>query len=217
MTSVGEYDAVVFDLDGVLVDSIAVMERAFCLAFAECGGRGAPPFTEFVRRSGGHLPAILAAMSLPAGMVEPFVRESRRLISEIHPFTGIFSVLDELSRRGVRLAVATGKTNSRASEVLRHTGLAAYFSVVVGSDDVATPKPAPDMVLRALADLAVEPADALFVGDSVADLRCGAAAGTDVAAALWGHGDPDALRAERPDHVVDLPTGLLALRAPARA
>lgn len=217
MSSGGDYHAVVFDLDGVLVDSIGVMERAFSVAFAECGGLDAPPFGEFVRRSGGHLPAILAAMSLPLEMVEPFVRESRRLIAEVCPFAGVVAVLDELSRRGTRLAVATGKTNSRASEVLHHTGLAPYFPVVVGSDDVAAPKPAPDMVVRALADLAVEPADALFVGDSVADLRCGAAAGCDVAAALWGHGDPDALRAEEPDHLVDGPAGLLALRAPARA
>ena len=75
--------AVVFDLDGVLVDSIEVMQEAFQRAYNEVVGPGEAPIEEYLRHLGRHMPDSLALMGLPAAMYEPFVRFSRDLVHHI--------------------------------------------------------------------------------------------------------------------------------------
>lgn len=78
-------------------------------------------------------------------------------------------------------------------------GLLPLLDHVVGADEVSRPKPAPDIVLRALELLDTDPADALMVGDAPADLASARAAGVVAVAALWDESDPGTLRAAGPD------------------
>ncbi len=214
------FRAVVFDLDGVLVNSIDAMHEAFQRAYNEVAAPGPAPFSEYVTHLGRHMPDTLQIMGLPADMYPAFVRFSRELVHQVPPCEGAGELLDGLRTAGTALAVATGKAQDRAEHVLGAVGLLGRLDAVVGSDEVARGKPAPDIVLLALDRLGVEPDDAVMVGDSPLDLRAGQAAGTTVAAALWGQGRPADLLACAPDIVgrscADLATQLRARAGPAR-
>lgn len=193
--------AVVFDLDGVLIDSIDVMRRAFDLAHKEIVGVGDAPFQDYLPHLGRHMPDTLRIMGLPAEMYPRFVWHSRQLVGEVPQCDGADDLLDGLRRAGVALAVATGKAHDRAEHVLAAVGLLDRLDAVVGSDEVARGKPAPDIVLLALDRIGVAPAQAIMVGDSPLDLVAGRSAGTRVAAALWGQGAESDLLACTPDLV----------------
>ncbi|MFB0619040.1 HAD-IA family hydrolase [Streptomyces sp. AGS-58] len=203
--------AVVFDLDGVIVDSFAVMREAFAVAYAETVGDGPAPFEEYVRHQGRYFPDIMRIMGLPPEMEEPFVRESYRLAHRVEVFDGVVELLLTLRVRGLRLAVATGKSGERARSLLDGLGLLPFFAHVIGSDEVARPKPAPDIVLRALELLDVGPGQAIMVGDAPTDLASARDAGVASAAALWVGPDEAELLAAGPDAVLRRPLDLLAL------
>ncbi|MFF8727217.1 HAD-IA family hydrolase [Streptomyces sp. NPDC015171] len=201
--------AVVFDLDGVLVNSFAVMRQAFTTAYAEVVGDGDAPFEEYERHLGRYFPDIMRIMGLPPEMEAPFVRESYRLAPLVPVFDGVPEMLRQLRARGVGLAVATGKSGPRARSLLEQLGLLPLFTVVIGSDEVAHPKPAPDIVLKALGVLGSDPARTVMVGDAVTDLTSARSAGVTAVAALWGETDEETLLAEKPDAVLRTPADIL--------
>lgn len=207
--------AVIFDLDGVLVDSFAVMREAFTIAYAEVVGPGEPPFEEYERHLGRYFPDIMRIMGLPLAMEEPFVRESYRLASQVVLFDGVRDLLRTLREQGLGLAVATGKSGPRARHLLGELGVLSMFDHVIGSDEIARPKPAPDIVVRALALLGASPTEAMMIGDAVADLESARGAGVTAVAALWGEADAAELIAAAPDAVLRRPADLLALVLPA--
>nr|AXL06695.1 phosphoglycolate phosphatase [uncultured bacterium] len=204
--------AVIFDLDGVIVDSFAVMSEAFAIAYAEVVGDGPAPFAEYRRHLGRFFPDIMAIMGLPLEMEEPFVRESYRLADQVTVFDGVVELLLTLRTRGLRLAIATGKSGPRARSLLDRLGLLPFFAHVIGSDEVARPKPAPDIVRHALDLLDVPAQRAIMVGDAPTDLASAQGADVASAAALWAPlDDVDALLAAGPDVVLQRPSDLLAL------
>jgi AHBA synthesis associated protein len=209
-TSMPVRHAVIFDLDGVIVDSFAVMSEAFAIAYAEVVGDGPAPFEEYRRHLGRYFPDIMRIMNLPPAMEEPFVRESSRLADQVTVFDGVIELLLTLRVRGLRLAVATGKSGVRARSLLDRLGLLPFFAYVIGSDEVARPKPAPDIVRRALSLLDLPAERAIMVGDAPTDLA--SAQGADVAsvAALWAVSDEAELLAAGPDVVLRRPADLLA-------
>ncbi|MFF7649483.1 HAD-IA family hydrolase [Streptomyces sp. NPDC007983] len=203
--------SVVFDLDGVLVNSFAVMREAFTLAYAEVVGEGEPPFEEYNRHLGRYFPDIMRIMGLPLEMEAPFVRESYRLAHRVEMFDGVPELLSELRDRGLGLAVATGKSGPRARSLLEGLGILPLFDIVLGSDEVARPKPAPDIVLKAMEVLGARPERTVMVGDAVTDLASARGAGVTAVAALWGETEEEALLAAEPDVVLREPAELLSL------
>jgi AHBA synthesis associated protein len=200
----------VFDLDGVLVDSHEVMGQAFAAAYAKVVGDGPAPFAEYLRYQGLYFPDIMLKMGLPLEMEEPFVQESYRLADQVPVIDGVVDLLETLRARGLRLAVATGKAGPRARALLQTLGLIGYFDHVVGSDEVANPKPAPDIVLRALDLLGVPAKAAVMVGDAPADIASARGAGVTAIAATWATMDADGLSGAGPDVVLGHPADLLA-------
>lgn len=207
--------AVIFDLDGVLVDSTEVMREAFAVAYAEVVGEGEAPFEEYGRHLGRYFPDIMRIMGLPLEMEEPFVRESYRLASRVPLFDGVREMLDELAARGVRMAIATGKSGPRARSLLAQLDVLPLFEHVIGSDEVAHPKPAPDIVQHALDLLGVRAEDAMMVGDAVADIASARGAGVTAVGAVWGLTDARELLGTDPDEVLRRPADLLALCRPS--
>jgi AHBA synthesis associated protein len=202
---------IIFDLDGVLVNSFEVMRQAFALAYREIVGTGDPPFDEYRRHMGRYFPDIMRDMALPAAMQEPFVRESQRLAGQVEIYAGIPAILAALREQGIRLAVATGKSGWRARSLLATIGLLDPFDTVIGSDEVARPKPAPDIVLKALSELDIPPDQVIMVGDAPADIRSAEAAGVFPVAALWGEAEADELIAAQPGAMLLRPADLLTL------
>lgn len=206
--------AVIFDLDGVLVDSFPVMREAFSVAYREVVGDGKPPFEEYSRHLGRYFPDIMRIMGLPLEMEAPFVRESYRLAHRVPLFPGVRETLLVLRKRGLRLAVATGKSGDRARSLLDGLAVLPLLDLVTGSDEVKRPKPAPDIVLHTLDVLKLRPDEAVMVGDAVTDLDSAQSAGVAAAAALWGTADRPGLLAARPDLVLHAPADIL-LSCPA--
>ena len=206
--------SVVFDLDGVLIDSTENMRVAFAAAWREAGVTHEPPFDTFLTHMGAPLPVILRTMGLPESAAKVYTRESASQLSLVRAHPGILELLHELRDAGVPTAVATGKSLARAMQALEATALAPYLDIVVGSDLVANPKPAPDILLLALQQLSARHIRPLhrrapvFVGDSVLDIRCGRAAGIAVVAAGWGQCPPNVLMAEHPDAFAGTPADL---------
>lgn len=203
--------AVIFDLDGVLVDSFEVMREAFTAAYREVVGAGDVPFEEYSKHLGRYFPNIMEIMGLPAAMEEPFVRESYRLADRVRLYDGVPELLAALRAHRLRLAVATGKSGPRARSLLDQRGVLDQFDQVIGSDEVARAKPAPDIVLRALESLDVPAHEAVMVGDAVTDLASARAAGVRAVAALWGECAEAELLAAEPDAVLRAPTDLIAV------
>jgi AHBA synthesis associated protein len=131
-------------------------------------------------------------------------------MSCIRLFDGVTTVLRALSDAGVPMAIATGKDHARTEQILTHLGIVQHFSMIVGSDDVARPKPAPDMALKIVKELRLEPRETLFVGDAVADLECGKAAGMFVGLATWDMPSQEVLR-HPSDVVLSYPWQILPL------
>jgi HAD superfamily hydrolase (TIGR01509 family) len=169
--------AVLFDMDGVLVDSYEAWFALLCAASRELGGE---PVTRarFQATWGQGVDADVqsfftssTAQAVNAYYVEHF-REHARHVRRI---PGASAAIEAVRARGLRIAVVTNTPTPLARDILAGAGLG--LDVVVGGSDVPLPKPAPDIVLRACELLAVEPAAAVMVGDSVYDRQAAGAAG----------------------------------------
>ncbi|MEV1156011.1 HAD hydrolase-like protein [Micromonospora chokoriensis] len=208
--------AVVFDLDGVLLDTTENMRCAFAAVWHAAGRRAPLPMHEFLSHMGAPLTTILAVFDLSPAYVPIYSAASTARADLIHPCAGAAELLRTLRDVGMPTAVATGKSRARALEALDSGGLGGLVDVVVGSDEVTHPKPAPDILLTALSRItcSTEPAAAVFVGDSVLDLRCGRAAGVPTVAAGWGQSSPGTLLAESPDAYAERALDLMTLLVP---
>jgi HAD superfamily hydrolase (TIGR01509 family) len=182
------YRAVIFDMDGVIVDSEPLHEQAFrdvfqVLGYGESHGMD---FAAYYGRSDKALWHDFVAKHRPSQSFEELVawKQSRflELVKEAEPiFSGLPRLLEQLHGR-YRLAVASGSMHSVIDEVLAMQNLRRYFPVVVSVQDVARPKPAPDVFLRSAELLAVPPADCWVIEDSAFGVEAAVAAGMDVIA-----------------------------------
>jgi len=192
--------AVVFDLDGTLIDSLPDIVWSFRAAF-DAEGLPAPDEADVRARVGPPLEEMAAAFVSDAAKVAA-VCDAYRSIYPRHftertrPFPGVVEVLVELRRRDWLLAVATTKRTAMARELVEALGLDAFLDHVQGSDDLPH-KPAPDVVLAALAALSAD--GAWMVGDTVTDLQAGRAAGLRTYGVSWGTHDAARLAEAEPD------------------
>lgn len=94
------------------------------------------------------------------------------------PVPGLLELLQQIKDSGVKMAVVTADLTSRAEDAMYTLGISSYFHTVIGADQVANTKPAPDLALLACELLNINPREAVVVGDSIVDMRMGRDAGT---------------------------------------
>jgi HAD superfamily hydrolase (TIGR01509 family) len=178
--------AIVFDCDGVLFESRAANLAYYNTILAAFGEPSVDPAdTErahlcHTAASPEVFRALLGEDRLTAALEAAARLDYRQFIPEMQPEPGMNTALAGLSQR-FPLAVATNRGSSMR-EILAHFGLSGYFRAVVTSRDVPRPKPYPDMLLEAARQLALEPAQMLFIGDSSLDRDAALAAGARFAA-----------------------------------
>ena len=126
-------------------------------------------------------------------------------------YAGVEELLSSLQAQGASVGIVSLKPRRAGDLELNMIGLRRLISLAVWGDDVARPKPEPDGVLRAMADLGADPRTTLVIGDSPADIMMGRAAGTRTAAAMWGGSSRERLFAAAPDIALDAPGDLLSL------
>ena len=200
------FRTVLFDLDGTLVDSAAIILASFRHATQTVLQRRIPDH-ELLAAVGG--PGLRAQMEALAPdrvdeLVDVYSDHNIGLHAELKPCPGIVDVLERLRTERRRLAIVTAKrraTLELAFEVLPE--LAPFFDVTIAAEDTERHKPDPAPLLAALAALREPAASAVYVGDSPFDVQAARAAGMAAIAVTWGaiHAR-ERLEREQPDAVV---------------
>ena len=163
----------IFDLDGVLIDSSQVQESAFYGSYNEVvGDNNCPDFSEYMKHTGDSLPNIFQKMGLPQEMVIPYRRISSEAIWEISVNWEIISYLRELCMIGahINFAICTGKDHKRTQDILDHFHISDLFDAVICSDDVEHPKPDAEPTLRAMNALNGDNQNTILIGDGYNDI-----------------------------------------------
>ncbi len=187
--------AVVFDLDGTLIDSAPDIAHALNSATAKWG---LSPFTvEQVKEMiGGGVPALvqraLLARGFPVADLAPLVRDfiafySENLTTRTVVYDGARELLERLRDEGRRLAICTNKQHELTAAILDQIDLAKYFSAVIGEREGRPRKPDPAPLLEAIGALGASPEDAIMAGDSEADVACARAANIPVVVVNFGY------------------------------
>jgi len=206
------YPAVLFDLDGTLIDSGAIILASFRHATQTVLRREIPDAELAALVGGSNIHDQMR--SIDAAQVEELVRVYREhnepLHDDLEAFEGIEHVLAQLKREGRRLGIVTAKRRKTVELAFAVLPLERYFDVVVTSDMTERHKPDPEPVLTALERLGVGPAEAAFVGDSPFDVASGKAAGVFTVAVAWGNIHPIENLAEA-DVLVESPAQLLEI------
>ncbi len=215
MTPPVRYRAVLFDLDGTLVDSYAALAEAVNYARREHGLEelGEERIRQFV---GDGLDKLLQrafdSSDVPSTVRTAFeTRYDEICCSESRVLSDVASTLDELSRMGMAMAVCTNKPTNFSVKILDALGLARYFRAIVGPDLAGARKPDARHLLRTLEATHCVPEEALFVGDMPIDVEAAHNSGIDVAVVGTGSSTPEQLRAARADHYLDRFSDLLAI------
>jgi len=115
---------------------------------------------------------------------------------------GVKETIAALRDRGYRLAVASTKSGAEIIAVLEYLGIADFFEESIGSDQVASPKPAPDSLLKVMERMGVDPGETVYIGDHVVDIQAARSAGVRVIAIRGGPCSPAEIAAEGPDQVI---------------
>lgn len=210
-----DIDTVLFDLDGTLIDSIELILASYRHTMQSHLGR-TPDDALWLAGIGTPLRVQLAEFAEGASQAQAMLESFRQFNIANHDqmvraYEGVDSTLDTLRTRGVKLGLVTSKVRVGANRGLRLGGWEEHFSVVVCSDDVTQPKPAAEPVQLALRELRSVPERAVFVGDSLHDMKSGRHAEVRTAAALWGPFDRAHLAPSEPDYWLDHPSDVLAL------
>ena len=181
--------AVLFDLDGTLINTGALYAEAYRRAFA-AELETVPTWEEMLRRSPASERLFLLDWFGPElgdrvhqRMCESYEALAEELLGGF--FEGVPEMLEELRGRGVTMGVVTGKSRRAFAATCRCVPLERYFDVVVLEDDVPAPKPDPEGLVRALEALEAEPHEAVYVGDTPMDVEAAHRAGMIGASALW--------------------------------
>jgi pyrophosphatase PpaX len=215
-------DAVLFDLDGTLVDTIPLIVACYQHTLLAHVPGYDPGRRVLIGNLGRSLDDILFDYAQAAGVPDPTstsreMLHTYRAFQRIHlpllirPYEGIREMLEGLRARGLTLGVVTSKVEWAARETYGRYGLAEFLSVEVFHDDTERHKPDPEPLLHAAAKAGLDAARTVYVGDAVHDMAAGKAAGMRTIGALWGPSGREELSAAGADEVAETPHDLLRL------
>ncbi len=205
--------ALLFDLDGTLVDSIELLLSAFRHTFRTHGGP-IPSDEDWIAGIGTPLVTQLRSYVSDEARLAEMVATYRAYQREHHDrllreFDGARDTLVLLKERGHPTGLVTSKMNDLAHRALEYANLDGLLDVVVGYDSCSLHKPDPEPVHVALRMLDYDAREAIFVGDSPHDITSGNAAGVVTVAALWGPFSRETLERAEPtfmiEHIREMP------------
>jgi len=213
------YDAVLFDLDGTLLDTLADLADSGNWALGQLGFAEHP--TESYKYFVGDGVENLARRALPAGRSDAatvarcaeLVREAyaRRWAEKTRPYRGIPELLDALVMRGMPMAVLSNKPDDFTRLCVERLLPRWRFAEIVGARASLARKPDPAGALLIAERLGVAPAEVLYLGDTNTDMQTAVAAGMFPVGALWGFRTADELTASGAQRLVGSPRELVEL------
>lgn len=210
-----KYDAVIFDLDGTLLNTLEDLTDAVNYVMGRFGFE--KKTIHQVRGFVGNGIRKLVERCVPGGGAREDFEEIFICFRSFYtghcqvktkPYEGISDMLAVLSEQGYRMGIVSNK-NDRAVEELNQIFFSQYISVAIGQNDSLRPKPAPDTVDMALKRLGCSRDRALYVGDSDVDKATADHCGMDCVSVTWGFRDRELLAGLEPAAIIDGPMQLL--------
>jgi phosphoglycolate phosphatase len=213
------YKAVLFDLDGTLLDTLEDI-AASMNAVLERNGFAPHPAERYKKFIGGGI-GDLARRVLPddfndderAAHLSGKMREeySRRWCEKTSIYPGIKQMLDGIVKCGIQMAILSNKPDDFTQIMCRHFLGSWRFSKILGASDRLPKKPDPEAALVIARDMGIEPGNFLYLGDSDTDMKTAVKAGMFPVGALWGFRDADELTASGARILLQNPEEMLAL------
>ena len=212
-----KYDAVIFDLDGTLTDTLEDLKDSVNFALKNFGF---PERTlDEVRSFVGNGVKRLMLQSVPCGTDEKTAEECLAVFKEYYkehslvktkPYNGIVPMLSELKKQGIKTAVVTNKMNEAAQEIVSifFDGL---IETTVGQVDGIAQKPQPDGIFSVLEKLGASKDKAVYVGDSEVDCITAKNAGIPCVGVTWGFRDESVLRENGADYIISYPQEIFSI------
>ena len=208
------FPVVLFDLDGTVIDSGAIILASMRHAAREVLGVEVPDEQLMAAVGGPGLEAQMQALSLDRAdeLVTVYRAHNEPLHDELVCCAGMDEVLVQLKDEGRRLGIVTAKRRQTVELAFARLPIEHLFETVVGGDETKKHKPDPEPLLLALERLGAAPDDAVYVGDAPFDVKAAKAAGLYSVGVSWGgiHGR-ERLEAEEPDALVDTTEELLGV------
>ena len=191
------HSAIIFDLDGTLVDTARDLTQALNAVLAQAGRTPVPPARVrhtvgagargMVERGFAETGPALAAAEIE-GWTEAFLRHYRAHLSDLsRPFPGVRETLAALAAENAAMAVCTNKSVEASRHLLRDLELDRFFGAVVGGDSLAVRKPDPEHLAATIRAVGGEPGHAVMVGDSEIDVAAARGLGVPVIAVAYGY------------------------------
>ena len=209
--------AIVFDLDGTLLDTLTDLAASTNYALRSCGM--SEHSIDDVRRFVGNGVRMLMTRAVPDGESNPRFDEAFSVFRQHYmqhcldttcPYPGIMEALARLKEKGMMLAIVSNKMQA-ATEELRLHFFSQYIDVAIGESAAIRKKPAPDTVNEALRQLGISHEEAIYVGDSDVDIDTARAAMMPCASVLWGFRDRQFLLNHGATRLLSSPEELLSL------
>ena len=209
--------AVVFDLDGTLLDTLDDLKNALNYGLSK---NGLPERTrEEVRRFVGNGVKKLLLRAVEGGSDNPKFQSAFDDFKEYYgmhckdntgPYHGIMELLKELKDRGILMAIVSNKYD-KAVKTLNEEYFGEFISSAIGEMEGVNKKPAPDTVNKALRELGVKPEEAIYVGDSDVDIMTAKNAGMRCISVDWGFRSVDFLLENGATKIISKPEEILDL------
>ena len=194
--------AVLFDVDGTLLDTTEYIYQAFEYTLGEHGVRMT---REEMKKHMGKLLREMYRIYAPEHDSEMLAKTHHEYQKDkghlAIPFPRVEETLSELRGKKIKLAAVTNRYKASSHGTLRSSGLMKFFDVVVTADEVKNAKPHPEPFLKALTELNVSAHDALVVGDTKNDVEAAKSAGIKVIAVSYGF-EGTAIEKTAPDYIV---------------
>jgi phosphoglycolate phosphatase len=202
-------DTIIFDFDGVLVDTSVDIANAANYVLHELGLNELPVNTiagyigggaeVLMRRCLGDQADQLIGQALP--MLSK--RYGEFCFVETCAYPGVPGVIAHYHSAGKTMAIATQKAEAPTRRILEGLGVLGYFPIIIGPGMIKNRKPHPESVLKILEMTGAAPEKAVIVGDMASDIQCGIAAGVYTLAVTYGLGSKADLLEAKPDWIID--------------
>ncbi len=210
------YKAIIFDLDGTLLDTLADLAEGTNYALRV---NGFPERTiDEIRRFVGNGARKLIERAVPDGQIEAALEKVRQdfdIYYKVHckdhtgPYPGIMEMLQELVQQGYSLGVVSNKPDFAVQELIPEY-FPGIFASVSGERQGVAKKPAPDLIWEAMKNLQADSSNAVYVGDSEVDLEAAANAGIPCISVAWGFKGRRFLEEQHAGTIIEVPAEVFA-------
>jgi len=195
-----KHTAVIFDLDGTLIDSLEDLADSANQALDKYGLNGHPidAYKKFIGNGMRQLVKNASPKNTEDSIIDSILQDLRCIynknyINKTHPYENIHSMLENLKELGIKMAVCSNKPHNLTNEIIEKIIGKDYFGVIFGEREGIPRKPDPTSLLEAAKYLKTEPEKTIYLGDSGGDMICAEKAGMLSAGALWGFREKDEL------------------------